>query len=272
MEHIVNPIALQTVLLPGVTLDEKLAAARAVGADGVELQVSPEFYAQLPELTRGLARHGLRAAALRVGPTRLIHPEYGERERALVEMRHALAASADLNAAGVVFYGHYASHSVLPDLHPYKSPVELEAELLVTELRATLCDLAYALGANLLLAHADSSTSALLRSPQHAAVIRAKLDNHPHIFVATSTSHLDAEHIDVTQSLATPGLGYFAVTDMDGRLPGQGSRDWQMLGAAIQTSSYEGWLTIEGHSPEGLDALKAAVQVLREALAQKPPD
>lgn len=248
-------------------MEEKLKAASAIGADGVELQVDHAFYEQVPQVVDSLGRYGLRAAALRIGHTRLIHPEFSEREQALVKMRNALAAAVDLDAAGVVFYGHYSSTSVLPDLHPYKSSVELEAELLVAELRTTLCDLAYALGARLLLAHADSTRSTLLRRPEHVSLLRNKLDNHPYLFVATSLSHLDAESIEVAHALTVPGLGYVAVSDTAGLLPGQGQRDWSRFGASIKANRYGGWITIEGQAASTASELGAGIEVIRRGLS-----
>jgi len=263
----VNPIALQTAILPGTTVEEKLETASAIGADGIELMVDDAFYEQIPRIVDSLGRYGLRAAALRIGHTRLIHPEFREREHALVKMRKALAAAVDLGASGVVFYGHYSSQAVLPDLHPYKSSVELEAELLVAELRTTLCDLAYALGARLLLAHADSTRSTLLRRPEHVSLIRNKLDNHPYLFVATSFSHLDAESIKVAQALSVSGLGYVAVSDSAGLLPGQGQRDWKHFGESIKANHYNGWITVEGQVASTSTELRAAVEVIRRSLS-----
>lgn len=259
-----NPIALQSSLLPGDTLDAQLAAAKAAGADGVEFTADEAFYAALPDIIDGLDRHGLQASALRLGHTRLVHPDYAEREAAMIRIQDALTAAVDTGASGVVFYAHYAPHHVLPDLEPYKAAVELEAELLITLLRKTICDLANALNMRLLLAHADSTTSALLRRPEHAAMIRSKLDNHPKLFVASSLAHLDAERLDASV-LATEGIGHVSVCEPDGTLPGSGGRDWQAVASVLRGAGYDGWLTIEGDRQHSVDALATAVATLRAA-------
>lgn len=260
-----NPIAIQISLLPGASLDDQFAVAKAVGADGIELVADDATYAALPEFMDSLERHGLRTSALRLGHTRLLHPDYGERERAMVAIQDALTAAADLGASGVVFYAHYAPHHVLPDLEPYKAAVELEAELLITLLRKTLCDLANALNVRLLLAHADSATTALLRRPEHAALIRQRLDNHPMLYVAARLAHIDADGIDASAALAMPGIGSLTICDTGGRLPGHGARDWNALAAALHVSGFDGWITVEAAAPASADELAQAIATLRAA-------
>jgi hydroxypyruvate isomerase len=183
----------------------------------------------------------------------------------MVAVQDALTAAVDLGASGVVFYPHYAPHHVLPDLEPYKAAVELEAELFITIMKKTVCDLANALNMRLLLAHADSSTSSLLRRPEHAAMIRARLADHPMLAIASSLAHLDAEDIDAASALGTSGLGYISICDTDGRLPGSGARDWGAWASALDASDYNGWLTIEGDSPAPTTALAGSIRALRRA-------
>lgn len=258
-----NPIAIQMALLPGSTFEAQCSAARAAGAEGIELSVTENLYAALPQIAAALEKHGLKAAALRLGHTHLIDPDPVAREAAIVALQDALTVAADLGAVGVMFYPHYAPHHVLPDLEPYKAAVELEAELLITLLKKTLCDLANALNIHLLLAHADSATSALLRRPEHAAMICAKLEHHPMLQIATRLAHLDAEGIEAADLFTTAGLGYVGLCDSGGQLPGSGTRDWPAWASALKASDYRGWVTIEGHAPVSVGQLTDSVQVLR---------
>lgn len=262
-EHIVNPIAFQTALLPGDSFDQQCRAAKTAGADGIEFPADDRLYTALPEIAEALDKHDLKASALRIGHTHLIDPDPAQREAAMIVIQDALTAAADLGASGVVFYPHYAPHHVLPDLEPYKAAVELEAELLITLLKKTVCDLANALNMRLLLAHADSGSSSLLRRPEHAAIIRAKLENHPMLHVASSLAHLNAEGIDAMPVFNIEGLGYLSICDTDGRLPGSGTRDWAAFTSALHASGYDGWITIEGNSPAPVSALAGSIRTLR---------
>lgn len=260
-----NSIAIQLALLPGDSFDARCRAAKTAGADGIEFPADDRLYTSLPEIAEALEKHGLRAAALRIGHTHLIDPDPIQREAAMVSIQDALTAAVDLSASGVVFYPHYAPYHVLPDLEPYKSAIELEAELLITLLKKTVCDLANALNMRLLMAHADSSTSALLRRPEHAAMIRARLDNHPMLYVASSFTHIDAEGIDAATVSGVDGLGYLSICDTDGRLPGTGTRDWMVLSSALSANNYSGWLTIEGSTFAPVTALAGCIRALRRA-------
>ena len=260
-----NSIAIQSALLPGDSLDEQCRAAKASGADGIEFPVDDRLYTALPEIAEALEKHSLKAAALRLGHTHLIDPDPAQREAAMVAVQDALTAAVDLGASGVVFYPHYATHHVLPDLEPYKAAVELEAELLITIMKKTVCDLANALNMRLFLAHADTSTSALLRRPEHAAMIRARLDDHPMLYVASSLAHLDAEGIDAAAAFGVAGVGYLSVCDTGGRLPGTGTRDWAALASALRASRYDGWLTIEGNAAAPVTALAGSIRAIRRA-------
>lgn len=260
-----NSIAIQSALLPGDSYDEQCRTAKLAGADGIEFPANDRIYTALPAIAEALDKHGLKAAALRLGHTHLIDPDPIQREAAMVAIQDALTAAVDLGAFGVVFYAHYVPHHVLPDLEPYKAAIELEAELLITLMKKTVCDLANALSMRLLLAHADSSTSALLRRPEHAAMIRARLDNHPILHVASSMAHLGAEGIDASAVSGIAGLGYLSVCDSDGRLPGSGTRDWSAWGSALRASGYNGWLTVEGKTPAPVTVLAGSVRVLRRA-------
>lgn len=243
-------------ILPGNSLEEQARAAAKAGFDGIELICNESAPLDIAAARRAVEASGLAVSSIYVGHTQLIHPDYDVRETALAQMRRALAASVDLGAAGVVFYGHYAPTSVLPDLHPYKSSIELEAELLITQLRATLCDLAYALGAHLLLMPADRTCSALLTRPDHALTIRARLDNHPHLQIALHLSHLAAEGIAVEH-----WAGHDSVKVIRAGI----QPNLDSTAAVLSRAGFSGWLVIESGQQLGFDELQSRVQTLRAA-------
>jgi len=242
--------------LPGSTYAEKIANARAAGLDGIEFAASPAFYAGIGEIVAALNANNIKASAVYLGYTTLIHPDYEQREAARVAVRQALAAAVDLDAAGVVFYGHYARTHVLPDLHPYKSAVELEGELLSMELRATLCDLAYALGKRLLLMHAHSGDTTLLRRLEHTVKVRAKQDNHPYLWAVASVHHMAMEGAHLTDTLRANAehIGYANISDHGLRWLGVEGRGLKPVADTLRDIGYTGWVVIEGNDPEVIPA------------------
>lgn len=260
-------LALRDTRLPGISYAEKIENARAAGLDGIEFEAHDEFYQQLPAIADALNASGLRASTLYLGHTTLIHPDYAEREHARVRVRQALGAAVDLGADGVSFYGHYARTHVLPDLHPYKSALELEAELLSAELRATLCDLAYAMGKRLFLLHAHSGETALLRRLQHAVKMRLVQNEHPYLWAAASIHHMamEGEHLAETLRAHLPHVGCVYIGDHGRRWPGAEGRDLSPIAELLRTANYAGWVIIEGNDPQTIpaDFLAPMVKLVR---------
>ncbi|MBK9122365.1 MAG: hypothetical protein IPM16_04475 [Chloroflexi bacterium] len=250
-------LAVNISALPGSSLKDQIRAAATAGFDGVEFNYREDETLDVLAATYTLHDAGISTSSVRVGHTQLIHPDYNVREKSLVHMRRAMAASVDLSAAGVVFYGHYAPDSVLPDLHPYKSSIELEAELLITQLRATLCDLAYALGAHLLLMPADRTCSTLLTRPDHAVTIRSRLEDHPHLQIALHLSHLAAEGIDIARWAGHEAVKLIATDSAATAL--RNTVD------VLTRSGFGGWLVVDSGHPLSLGELQSRVKSLRVA-------
>lgn len=241
------PFAIDQKLLAGATLYEQFALARDLGFTGIELPFEESFIDRLPKIAAALAQTGLRVSAINVGHTRLIHPEYAAREQALAQMRLAMSAAVDLEAQGVLFKPFYAPGPVLPDLHPYKSSIELEAEMLITQLRATLCDLAYALGTELLIQPMNRDETHLIRRIEQAAEVCKRLDYHPHLKIAASFYHMHREGEAIAESLIqySSRIAYLHANDSGHQLPGQGDLDFGAIRAAVDSMGYQGWITYE---------------------------
>lgn len=220
-------LAIQDHLLPGNTLQERLEVANQLGVAGIEFTYDESFLEQLPIIAASLESANLRAAAVNLGHTHLIHPDFAIREQAIVRFREAMTVAVDLKAQGIIFHAHYQPTPVLPDLHPYKSSVELEAEMVVAQLNATLCDLAYAIGTQLILAPANHTKTQLIRKVSHAVTIRRELKDHPHLSVVANTYHMQMESEDIIATLGefADDITYVHLRGADGGLPTESNLD-----------------------------------------------
>lgn len=247
-------IAIQEHLLAGNTPLEKLTLARSLGLDGVEFALTDDFAARIEAIAEAMEQTGLRVSALNASHTRLIHPDYGQREVELARLREAMAMAVDLDAQGVIFMGHYDSRPVLPDLFPYKSSSELEAELLVTMLRTTLCDHAQAMGTELLLAPANHTETHLVRRVSHAALVREKLNAPTELKICASTFHMAMENEDLGEALAAHGseIGYLHIS--------ADTTDLAAIITILREADYDGWLCIDRVNDSDLQATVNAVR------------
>lgn len=238
-------LAIQEHLLPGDSLSERLTHARDLGLDGVEF-ADDDLTAHVPEIIVQLEKHGLAASAVNVGKTYLLHPDFAMRDAEIVRLRQAMANTLDLGALGVVFVPTHPDCPRLPDLHPYKSALELEGELLVTQLRATLADFAYAIGAELYIQPVNSAETHLVRKLEHAATILRKNDDHPHIKIAANTLQMMLEGEDVIPELMNHihRIHYLFVAGHNNSPNDHREFDLEKLISSLKSANYEGWITI----------------------------
>lgn len=243
------PLAIQEDMLPGRSAAERLAIARHLGFDGVEFWADG-LGERIPDIVRALEAHGLRAAAVHLGrQDGYLAPTVQEREAAIGRMRQAMADAVDLGAPYVIFVPHYGGPR-LPDLTPYRAPIELEAEMMIWLLR-TVSDLAYALGVTLLMQPVNRYESYFLNRLEQAALFRKKIKDHEHVKIAANLFHMALEEADPFSALRAhaAGVAYLTVSDNNRRLPGGGLLDFGALGHCLAEMGYQGWVTLEAGTP-----------------------
>lgn len=254
------PIAVQEHLLPGRSIMDKWTSARALGLDGIEVEAK-DLTARVPEMAAAVMETGVRVAAVNLGwRDGYLSPEREEREAAISAMRQAMADAVDLNAAHVLFVPHFGP-TRMPDLTPYRAPVELDAEMMIWLLR-TVSDLAYAMDIELDMLPVNHYETYFMTRLEHAVRFRRKIKDHAHVKIAANLYHTALEEADWLGALREhlPHIGYIQVSDHNCRLPGQGMMDFGALAAAL--GDYSGWLTCAGTQASEAE-LRASVDFLR---------
>lgn len=255
-------IAVQESLLPGGTVRERFEHARALGIQGVEV-MADDLTTRVPEIAEAALETGIQIAAVymhrRDG---YISPQPAEREAAISALRQAMADAVDLGAGHVVFVPHYGP-TRMPDLTPYRAPVELEAEMMIWLLR-TVSDLAYALDIELDMLPVNRYESYFMNRLEHAVRFRDRIKAHPHIRIAANLFHLTMEERDWLAALQQhlPHIGYIQLAEQNCLLPGQGMLDFSALAQVL--SGYEGWLTCTCRD-SALADLESSLNYLRQA-------
>jgi sugar phosphate isomerase/epimerase len=254
------PIAVQEHLLPGRSIMDKWANARALGLDGVEVEAE-NLTARVPDIVNAITVTGVRVAAVSLGRRDgYLSPQQGEREAAISAMRQAMADAVDVAAAHVIFVPHFGP-SRMPDLTPYRAQIELDAEMMIWLLR-TVSDLAYAMDVELDMMPVNHYETSFMTRLEHAVRFRRKIKDHAHVKIAANLFHTALEEADVARVLREhlPHIGYIQAADHNCRLPGQGMMDYATLAGVL--SDYSGWLTCACEQA-GEAELRASVDYLR---------
>ena len=255
-----SKLAIRETLLPGKTVDERLALARELGFSGVEFAAAG-LDARIDEIDDALRAHGLVASGLTMGETDgWLSADIERRRRANDLLREALACALDLAAEYVTFAPQLGA-SDMPDLTPFASPMELQRELLIWLLRG-FSDLADAMDAKLALLPLNRRKTAFLTRLEQAAALCREVEDHPMITIAASTCELALEEADAPGCLASnrEWLGVVYLADSEDRLPGAGCLPFAEIGAALRKAEYAGWLVVDGPPARSLDQRDAELR------------
>ena len=171
---------------------------------------------------------------------------------------------------------HYGANQQ-PDLTPFKTPIEIEYELMVWLLRG-VSDLAYAIGVDLYMQPVNRYETHFMNRVEQAVHFRRQIKDHPHVKVAANLFQMALEEMMPIDSLRTAlqaeanDIGIIYLADSNRRLPGHGLLDFKAVMGVLKDCAYQGWLTLEcgtpGHNQEYAndfaDALPARLAWLRQ--------
>lgn len=271
-------LAIQTLLLPGMTLREQFEAAATAGFDGVEVAVGPRFDLRdrLGELQAAMAATGTPVAAICTHPIHdpLHHSPRIQRQR-LAGLADLLALADTLGAAGVVCVP-IRPGSAFPGDDPGSDDAERATEPMTIEgAAAILHEWAATLpaGTSRVFLEPLNRYEANLLNRVEQAVALARLVDHPRVVALADLFHMNIEESDLGQPIlkANERLGYVHIADNNRLEPGAGCLDFVTPLRALQRIGYTGWVSIECFSPSGPRlsgppdaALPATVAFLRD--------
>lgn len=188
------------------------------------------------------------------------------RQRALDAVRHAMTDAVDIGAEHVVIVPTRGPLQ-MPDLMPYKAPIELAVDLMVMHLRS-LMDLAYVFGVTLHLRPINTYETGFLTSLRQGVELRRRIKFNQHVKLAADLYHMRLDTPDLAADLQAhaDSVGLLYLSDDAGTLPGLGTTDF----AAVQTSlaDHTGWAVLrptKDSPPYSRRQLKTAVSRLRMA-------
>lgn len=268
-----SKLSIQEGMLPGKTVEERLAAARQLNIDAVEFPAA-DLDARLPRIAAALGAKGIRASGINMGrQDGCLSADPARRADAVDALREALTCACDLEADYVTFVPQ-CGESDLPDLSPHASAMELQRELLIWLLRG-LSDLADAMDVRLALQPLNHYETAFITRLDQAAHFRRQVNDHPKITVAANLYHMALEEENLLTALRHHGgdISVIYLSENNRWLPGQGILPFKAIGETLDQIAFDGWLVLEGaataDSPERarrtFQDLPSSIQFLRGA-------
>ncbi len=246
-------LAVQDFLLPGATLEEQFANARAYGYDAVEIAIRPESDLAIVARDADAASKatGVPVAAL---CTARVHDPLQEdpalRRERFAGLADLLAVAESLHANGVVSVPIRPSRGFAS-----KAALDEWVNDLTDQAVAEFGEWAAGLPegrAAVFLEPLNRFEATFLRTVGHAATIARRVD-HPRVRALADLFHMNIEEADLAQPILDAGswLGHVHTADNNRLEPGAGCLDPRPTFAALQEIGYDGYVSVECFSPGG---------------------
>jgi sugar phosphate isomerase/epimerase len=267
-------LAVQTILVPGASMEKIFTNARDYGFDAIEVAVGPAYDLgeHLPELQAASSNSGLPVAAICTHPMHdPLQPDAAERARRFAGLTDLIAQADALGARGVVSVP-------LRPARGFSSYAEQQQVVgaLIDEAVDAIGAWASSLPAGkaaLFIEPLNRSEASMVNRVEQAVEIARRVNNS-RVLALADFYHMNIEERDLAQPIleAGPLLGHVHIADNNRLQPGKGMLDFRTPFAALQQIDYQGYVSIECWSPAGpriegdpAAAFPVSVRFLREA-------
>jgi sugar phosphate isomerase/epimerase len=229
------------VIVPGETLEERLANLEAWGYQGIQLQ-RRTMEMGVPAIQKALAGSSVELCIFG-GGRGLLAAEPELRQAAVAQIEEGLHQAAELGAVGSIVVPVRVPEIAPPD--PPRTLYGLQCEILIEEL-AQIAPTAEETGALVILEPLNRYESRFLQRLDQAADICRAVDS-PGIKLMADFFHMNIEEIDIGQAIveAADCIGYVHLADSNRYQPGAGHLDFEPGLAALKRIGYDGYMTME---------------------------
>lgn len=251
-------------VVPGDTLEERLANLEAAGYQGIQLNRASTALG-LPAIKQALAGSSIKLLIYGKGG-RILGPDQATRDAAVADISEGLREAAELGVVGSIL----VPIRVQPEIEPPpegsgKTVVDLEREILIEQL-LKIAPVAEEVGTPIILEPLNRYESHLLKSLNDAAEI-CRAVGSPGIRMMGDFFHMNIEDDDMGQAIenAADVLAYIHLADSNRFEPGTGHLDFRPGFAALKRIGYDGYMTIESKVKGGasVDALARSAEYIR---------
>ncbi len=229
-------------IVPGDTLEERLANLEAWGYQGIQLG-RPSRELGWPAIRQALADSSIRLL-IAGGGGPLISPDPEARQAGVAKMQEGLRQAADLGAVGSICVPIFGKPNMDPPAPP-RTLYDLEREQLIDSL-TQVAPVAEQTGALVILEPLNRyETHFMQRLGQAADICRAV--GSPAITLMADFFHMNIEEPDIGQAIEEVAdcLAYVHLADSNRYQPGAGHLDFRPGLAALKRIGYDGFMTLE---------------------------
>jgi len=254
------------VIVPGKTLEERLANLDSWGYQGIQLQ-RQSIELGLPAIKKALADSPVKLC-IYGGGGGLLAADAQARRAGVKQIVDGLRQAAELGAVGSIVVPVRTPELPLPA--PPKTLYELQCEILIEEL-AEIAPVAEQTGAAVILEPLNRYESRFIQRLDQAADI-CRAVGSPGIKLMADFFHMNIEEIDMGRAIEDNAeyLGYVHLADSNRFQPGAGHLDFRPGLAALKRIGYDGFMTLECRimGEDRGAALVNAAQYIRDLWAQ----
>ncbi len=258
----VSPIP-PVALLSG-TFDQRLARAKSLGYDGVELMTMDPAILPAADIRAKIEAPGLTVAAVASGAVAhsakltLLHADASVRRAALRRFRDLITFAAQVGAP-LVTVGSYRGW--------LKSVGQKGRDMLCLALRRA-CAWAGEAGIRVVLEPANRYELDFIATAQEGLRFIAQVDS-PHLGLLLDTFHVNIEEaspVEAVRAAALAGkLWHVHLGDSNRLPPGQGHFDFRSFARALAAVGYDGYLSAELLArPDPDAAARATIEYMRQ--------
>lgn len=257
-------------VVPGKTLADRLAALEEAGYQGIQLSAASHREG-IESVKSALANSSIRLLIFgRHG--RILAADAETRAQAVEDISAGLHEAASMGAIGSILVPIRTKPEIEPPnppsfgVHPMKSLVDLEREILVEQL-ARIAPAAEAAGVPVILEPLNRYETHLIKSLDDAAEI-CRAVGSPGIKMMGDFFHMNLEDDDMEAAIERNAdcLAYVHLADSGRYQPGTGHLDFTPGFRALKRIGYDGYLTLECKikGEATVDALKETATYIRD--------
>ena len=262
--------SIREAMAPGSTITEKFENLAKMGFAGIEITSKPAS-ALMEEVVQAAKDTGVVPNIWSAEYLNILDPRPDERSRAIQALKDALTVCGQAGGVGVICVPLIATKMQnlprIPDLSPFMTQAQLEAELLA-EILKDVADHAQAVGADVIIEPLNRYEMWWPNTLQHGVDIVNSVGK-PGISIMADFFHMSIEEAHIGESIRAAGkvIKNVHLADSQRWLPGYGHTDFRPGLAALAEMGYEYYMGFECRIPgDPFEDLPRAMDYIREQL------